>query len=421
MTSPNRDGSVFAGRVGYKGKEYPAIHFGALLGMPESGPGSSGADKGSLTKNLLLLNPAVYPFALMADRLLDTQEIVIRPIQLALPEAKYFSGITFLPDGSLAFIIDPVSLLAEIQARKGEEDTGSEFIISLESSDAAGEYADFHVPIIPAVIGNDAVGIPSQWIVKRYRIPRPQRRSQSGRKKLVLGSKKIMLLDLGRLMNIPANPDPIEVVVLLCKINNRYVAIEVDDVLSSVSGYLTPVKTGDTPVLFAVLENGDRLRIPESDLIMSAMASDEELSRKGEGGDSNIQAEEDVKTGNMDENEHLLVCFEVAGRRLGIQFEDVQEILPAVDTLRFDCDGMNPRGFVNLRGECIEIFDLGKWLGDAGIDTRKERALIVSLMGENKRGLIVDSVITEVSFLDKQHPFALPHELDGLFPLIYTL
>lgn len=61
-------------------------------------------------------------FALKVDRILDSQEIVVKPLPSLLKGIPSYSGTTLLGDGSIALIVDPVGVarLAGLHGRRGE-------------------------------------------------------------------------------------------------------------------------------------------------------------------------------------------------------------------------------------------------------------------------------------------------------------
>jgi len=61
-------------------------------------------------------------FALKVDRILDSQEIVVKPLPTLLKGIPSYSGTTLLGDGSIALIVDPVGVarLAGLHGRRGE-------------------------------------------------------------------------------------------------------------------------------------------------------------------------------------------------------------------------------------------------------------------------------------------------------------
>ena len=74
-------------------------------------------------------------FALKVDRILDSQEIVVKPLPSLLKGIPSYSGTTLLGDGSIALIVDPVGVarLAGLHGRRGESLDAAEASKPVES------------------------------------------------------------------------------------------------------------------------------------------------------------------------------------------------------------------------------------------------------------------------------------------------
>jgi two-component system, chemotaxis family, sensor kinase CheA len=67
--------------------------------------------------NVIVISSAEKKLAVIVDRLIDEQEIVIKSLGEEFKKMKYIMGITLLGSGDLTIILDPVDLLASAQSR----------------------------------------------------------------------------------------------------------------------------------------------------------------------------------------------------------------------------------------------------------------------------------------------------------------
>jgi two-component system chemotaxis sensor kinase CheA len=82
----------------------PAAELGTLLGL---GHGETDVRRNGC---LIVMHVGGHVFGILADKILDTEEIVVKPIATQLRHIAMFSGSTILGDGSVILILDPGGL-----------------------------------------------------------------------------------------------------------------------------------------------------------------------------------------------------------------------------------------------------------------------------------------------------------------------
>lgn len=95
---------------------YSFCHFNQLLGLPAS---SSAAETSSAVLVLLLKAPE-KSWALAVDRIIKTDEIIIKPLDALFKHINEFTGATILGDGSVVPVLDLVNLLEKRDQNKSE-------------------------------------------------------------------------------------------------------------------------------------------------------------------------------------------------------------------------------------------------------------------------------------------------------------
>ncbi len=71
---------------------------------------TSDGDPLDQTQYIVVMQQAGNNFGVVVDEIFDTEEIVVKPLSIALSSASSFSGATILGDGSVIMIIDPASI-----------------------------------------------------------------------------------------------------------------------------------------------------------------------------------------------------------------------------------------------------------------------------------------------------------------------
>ena len=90
---------------------------------------------------------------------------------------------------------------------------------------------------------------------------------------------------------------------------------------------------------------------------------------------------------------HLLLSFEIAGAPYAVPVERVREIVRMRPVTPVPRTPEEVRGVVSLRGEIIELIDLGRRLGLGSIESSRRTRIIVVKTGDDEVvGLLVDAV-----------------------------
>ncbi len=90
---------------------------------------------------------------------------------------------------------------------------------------------------------------------------------------------------------------------------------------------------------------------------------------------------------------HQLLCFEIAGAPYAVPVERVREIVRMRPVTPVPRTAEEIRGVISLRGEMIELIDLGRRLGLGSIEqSRRTRIIVIKAGDDEVVGLLVDAV-----------------------------
>ena len=90
---------------------------------------------------------------------------------------------------------------------------------------------------------------------------------------------------------------------------------------------------------------------------------------------------------------HQLLSFEIAGAPYAVPVERVREIVRMRPVTPVPRTPEEVRGVISLRGEMIELIDLGRRLGLGSIESsRQARIIVVKTRDDEVVGLLVDAV-----------------------------
>lgn len=106
-----------------RGKLIPVLRLSRVLGIESEAyqPIDSDLEEDSLY--ILILKLGVGRYGLIVDRIIDTEEIVIKPLHERLKECRVFAGSTVMGDGRIALIMDIIHLaqMGRIRMQQEEE------------------------------------------------------------------------------------------------------------------------------------------------------------------------------------------------------------------------------------------------------------------------------------------------------------
>lgn len=90
--------------------------------------------------NIIVLNSEMGTYGLIVDDILDTQEIVVKPLSRKLKTGDVYAGATIMGDGSVALILDALGYFNMVDKGKGEaEHTQEDYQENLEAKRGAME------------------------------------------------------------------------------------------------------------------------------------------------------------------------------------------------------------------------------------------------------------------------------------------
>ena len=98
-------------------KIYPLVKLSQVMGLADSKP-----------ETVLVCQVGSDMFGILVDDVLDTEEIVVKPLSAALQNVDLYSGNTILGDGSVIMILDPNGLLSSFGAGAKGEDLSTDIV-----------------------------------------------------------------------------------------------------------------------------------------------------------------------------------------------------------------------------------------------------------------------------------------------------
>lgn len=164
-------------------------------------------------------------FGLVVDRVLNTEEIVVKPLTNRFKDIGVYAGATILGDGAVALILDVQSL-----ARRSH--LGAEAIDRTRVTEQVEQHVDHGVErLLIAGVGERRVAIPLAMVARLEEFPLDRIERVGSREVVQYRGEILPLLRLGYLLGASAPEDSESVQVVVYTEGGRSVALAVDRIV----------------------------------------------------------------------------------------------------------------------------------------------------------------------------------------------
>lgn len=168
-------------------------------------------------------------FGLVIDRVLSTEEIVVKPLGTRLKSLGTYSGATILGDGRVALILDVQALARRaLTAEALERGTTAD---AVETQRAASEHLRM---LVAGIGGGRKVAIPLSSVTRLENIPTSSVEVVGSREVVQYRGAILPLLRLDRHLGSMSEREGDDLVVVVYSAANRSVAIVVDEIVDIV-------------------------------------------------------------------------------------------------------------------------------------------------------------------------------------------
>jgi len=208
-----------------RGKLLPLVDLGRELGVSE--PDRIERD----TVFIVVLQAEDRRFGLVVEDILDTQEIVVKPLCAQLKDVSVYAGTTILGDGSVALILDVLALAQRAHVLGAGRELGR----------GGADRADDDPPqtrdalVVASVGQNRRVAIPLAMVTRLEEFPAASIEHVGSRELMQYRDEILPLIRLGPLLGSAAmGMDDDVVAVVVCSMRGRSVGLVVDAILDIV-------------------------------------------------------------------------------------------------------------------------------------------------------------------------------------------
>jgi two-component system chemotaxis sensor kinase CheA len=169
-------------------------------------------------------------FGMVVDRVLNTEEIVVKPLSSRLKGAGVYAGATILGDGRVALILDVQAL-----ARRTQLAAEAVAAVEAETGAAKAEVADT-VRLLVASVGDRRVAVPLDSVTRLEDFPLSAVEHVGHREVVQYRGEIMPLVRLGRLLGNYDETQGESLPVVVYSENGRSVALAVDRIVDIIDG-----------------------------------------------------------------------------------------------------------------------------------------------------------------------------------------
>jgi two-component system chemotaxis sensor kinase CheA len=208
-----------------RGKLLPLVFLDRLL-MPDEARDSA-RDRDSF---IAILDADGRRFGLVVDGLADPEEIVVKPLSVALKGIGLYSGATVLGSGDLALILDPsaIAMKAGVTMTTEEEAARS----SAEETADVSKGAEY---LLVEAAGRKAA-VPLGDVLRIEQMPVSRIEYVGARPVINFEGQLLPVDDTGGVLAASEGNPEAQIVVVVCRERNRHVGIAVSHVLDVATG-----------------------------------------------------------------------------------------------------------------------------------------------------------------------------------------
>mgnify|MGYP006414301507 CR=1 FL=1 len=205
-----------------RGRLLPLISLRQVLGIEVSGDESQAV-------YVAVLKAGDLRFGLLVDELLDSKEIVVKPLDSILSQSGIYAGATILGDGSVALILDVIGLRHSLDLEEIEEQHAPQEVEEAFRSDAQQLLLVENAP-------GEQCAIPMKLVSRIERVSAAQLEEAGGRATFQYRGGHLVLMSLEQAANVQALPEAEWMFVVIFSVAGGELGLLVSDVLDIVIG-----------------------------------------------------------------------------------------------------------------------------------------------------------------------------------------
>jgi two-component system, chemotaxis family, sensor kinase CheA len=195
---------------------------------------SSGSDENSEAVNIVVVNAGSFNYGIIVNDLLDSEEIVVKPLGVHLRQLDTYSGATILGDGKAALILDVLGISNAMKLKPVKEKRSVE-----QSIEDVLNQTDSQSMIIVDNGNDDQFAIPLGLISRIEKIQKDELVQTSGKVALKYRGGNLIVLSIEEVANVKPRTDVEHPYVVIFQFGGREVGVIVSHIVDVVESNIT--------------------------------------------------------------------------------------------------------------------------------------------------------------------------------------
>ena len=184
-------------------------------------------------RNIVVVQAGALRFGIVVDELLDSEEIVVKPLDSHLKSSRIYAGATIRGDGRVSMILDVVELARFAQLDEQRVSGGEEAAVSEE--EAERETEDQQSLVIVQGAQDEIFAVPVPLISRIEKVPWDTIRTNGSRRTIIYGDGSLPLFSMDDVAEFAPIPQRDHVYVIVFTVKNREVGLIVASILDTVN------------------------------------------------------------------------------------------------------------------------------------------------------------------------------------------
>lgn len=188
--------------------------------------------------SVVVVSAGAFQYGLVVDQLLDSEEIVVKPLDRHLTDSKIYAGATIQGDGRVAMILDVVEI-----GRKMELNDMDAIKDQLDQMDQdrqdANSGSDAQSLVLVRSAADEQFAIPLGLVSRIERIQKSQIEVAGGRRALKYRNGSLVLFAIDDAANVKPCDDKDHLFVIVFSVGNREVGLIVSQIVDTLDTAVT--------------------------------------------------------------------------------------------------------------------------------------------------------------------------------------
>ncbi len=216
-----------------RGKLLPLVYLDNVLGLKDASIHDHENDELAVI-NIVVLQAEDQPFGLVVNEVVDTEEVVVKPLSKLLKHVTTYAGATIMGDGKIALILDVAGL-----ARRGHVMTQEDHQRTKSENSNLRDNTTLTTLLLARLNKERQIAIPLSMISRLEEID-PQSIEKTGHREIVQYRGYLMpLVRLTEILNLPPSSEKKESLqVVVCSKNGVNIGMVVDEIVDIVEEHV---------------------------------------------------------------------------------------------------------------------------------------------------------------------------------------